>query len=123
MRRWFRPALGNSTTIAVNVPATVSGSETLMLNGASLKLWNVTCTGNGEGQWDYQYTSLSSQVRYSVGPETDTLLYESTYGIIAGRSVVGTYTAFEHCTGCGGGWTENYVNTALLTSSNIDFGT
>ena len=120
--RWYVPSEGNTTITEIDAPWMVSGSVTEALNGSSLKLWNVTYTGSHEGEFDYN-TGQPNIYRYSVGPETYAYLYESTYGIVAGWSIVGTYTAFEHClTGCSGGWTENYVGNALLTSSNINFG-
>jgi len=121
MRTAWEPALANTTTIATNVPATVSGSVMLTLNGSPLKLWNVTYTANSAGEFTY-YTGPTNTVSSPAGPETDSTLYESTYGIIAGWSTIGTFLA-DQCSGCNGGWTEHYVSNALLTSSNINFGT
>jgi len=123
IRTWWAPYNGNTTSIATDQPATVLGSITESLNGTDLTLWNVAVTGPATGIW-YYYTGQPNIYRYSIGQETDALLYESTYGIWAGYSVVGTYTGYVHCDGCGGGgWTDTFANTGILTSSNINFGT
>jgi hypothetical protein len=123
MRMWWAPYAGNSTMIATATPCTVSGNENTVLNSAHLTLSNVTCSGNTIGEFSYTYGGTNQQYRYSVGPLTETYFFETTYGIMAGWSITGTFTAFEHCSGCSGGWTEDYVNNMLLTSSNINFGT
>jgi hypothetical protein len=121
-RTWWTPTSGNSTTTATNVQMTVSGSQTIVVNGSNLKIWNVTYTGITTGNWYYSPTTMATNV-WSVGPETDVSQYDSNYGILVGYSWSGTYTATEHCMGnplCnGGGWTDTGAGNYRLTSSNL----
>jgi len=119
MRTWWTPYQGNSSTMATDVPWTVSGSQTIPFNGTNLQIWNTTHTGMALGNW-YYYDKDTNTYPYSAGPETDVLQYDGNYGIFVGYSYSGTYTAVEHCSMCSGGWTDTAVYTEQLTSSNIN---
>lgn len=108
---WWVPSGDAKSQNWTEVPWKV-GRQTIAFKGMTLNVWSLTYTGNTFGWW------RNGQDVHSVGPTTNTYLYDPLYGIDVGYS--GSGTSAIHESG-GSGWTETYSESYQLSDTNLQF--
>lgn len=86
----------------------VGPSRNIIINGADVQAWSVMYTGDWYGYWHVGNTP-------STGTETDTILYDKTYGAVVGWDLVGSYVYAS----ADGSWTETDFDYFRATDSNF----
>jgi len=106
-RTWWVPNADSKGSTPKFVDWSV-GTRRMNINGVSLKVWTTTYTGDTLGELH------NRDGVYSKGQETDTLLYDSAYGILIGSSWRRTVNGND----AGATWTEEYSEDELLEDTS-----
>lgn len=85
----------------------------MSLKGSTVKVWVVTYAGQALGNYQNKANV------YSLGPETDSYLYDPVYGIVVGASYNQKYDGTE--TGGSGSWTESNLENQQFVDSSLTF--
>ena len=111
-RGWWMPSNDAKSDAVKLVTWSVGTPQTIPIKGQTVNAWSLSYTGQRLGYW---YGSNSKV--YPTGPQTDTRLYDSIYGIFVGISSSGEFRLEKQ----NGGWTETYSETSRIDDTNLAF--
>jgi hypothetical protein len=117
-RIWFMinpQGLSHGSTLSYywkgsEVPWKVSEPTPFKVKGTNVNGLSITYSDEANGWWNVDKT-------YSRGLETDTVIFDSTYGLLMGVTQTGNYEFTKQ----GGGWTETKSLTSEISDTNINF--
>ena len=117
-RIWFMinpQGLSSGSTLSYywkgsEVPWKVSEPTSVKIKGTNVNGVSITYSDEANGWWNVGNT-------YSQGPETDTYVFDSAYGLLMGITQTGNYKFTKQS----GGWTETKAVTSEISDTNINF--